>query len=278
MFAATGQCKYGEACVFAHVVGDEAAAIEDAVGKKKQKKAEKEDRRRQKLQQRQQEAHTCSSSEAIDDTEVTEDGFEADFGRWITKKFQESQFYEAKKSLYDRAISIVLSWRNRFEDHPDIITRIMKGRGHRMLKEFEECVPVIEKTMMAVQQTSDESPSITIVDLCSGFGYLSMFLSDLLPPERISRIVLIDKQFPHSSAPSSSSAQGDYDSDAEIDGAGAEIEDRHINWSHMKGECASRWPIPLVPVRALYWILYIVLYYRELSSYHNGSANPGLLS
>jgi hypothetical protein len=40
-----------------------------------------------------------------------------------------------------------------------------------------------------------DGKQFTILDLCSGFGFLSMFLSEMLPSEKINRILLIDKQW-----------------------------------------------------------------------------------
>ena len=54
-----------------------------------------------------------------------------------------------------------------------------------MLKEFEETVPIIEKTIHYIETSVDESSPVTILDLCSGFGYLGMFLSELLPPAKV---------------------------------------------------------------------------------------------
>ena len=34
---------------------------------------------------------------------------------------------------------------------------------------------------------------IEVIDLCSGFGYLGMFLSEMLPPSKVSKITLVDK-------------------------------------------------------------------------------------
>jgi tRNA1(Val) A37 N6-methylase TrmN6 len=31
----------------------------------------------------------------------------------------------------------------------------------------------------------EEGVKLTVVDLCSGYGFLSMFLSELLPPEKV---------------------------------------------------------------------------------------------
>jgi hypothetical protein len=39
--------------------------------------------------------------------------------------------------------------------------------------------------------------NVTIVDLASGKGYFSMMLSEMLPPDRVEKLILIDKQGPH---------------------------------------------------------------------------------
>eukprot|EP01043_Picozoa_sp_COSAG02_P076106 COSAG02_NODE_16010_length_1121_cov_1.448141_1_plen_301_part_00 len=96
----------------------------------------------------------------------------------------------------------------------------------RLLKELQESLPVIARVLRHFEQDlsarstassggrgggggggGDSSSSsevqaaqsaapATIVDLCSGFGYLSMFLAELLPPEHVDRIVLLDKAWP----------------------------------------------------------------------------------
>ena len=35
-----------------------------------------------------------------------------------------------------------------------------------------------------------------VVDLCSGFGYLGMFLAEMLDPAKVQRVILLDKQWP----------------------------------------------------------------------------------
>ena len=37
---------------------------------------------------------------------------------------------------------------------------------------------------------------VEIVDLCSGIGYLGMFLSELLPPAKVEMITLVDIMWP----------------------------------------------------------------------------------
>ena len=54
--------------------------------------------------------------------------------------------------------------------------------------ELDESAPVIQhaRDQLAKMPTpTDPSGKATVLDLCSGFGYLSMFLSEMLPPEKV---------------------------------------------------------------------------------------------
>ena len=102
-------------------------------------------------------------------------------------------------------------------------------KSGRLVKEMRESAPVIVRTMayvdaMAVPENRDEK--CTIVDLCSGFGYLAMFLSELLPKEKVEEIVMVDKMWAM---------------------FGTEPKSHHINWAHVYGEGEWRyeWPIAL---------------------------------
>jgi hypothetical protein len=59
-------------------------------------------------------------------------------------------------------------------------------------------------------------------------GYLSMLLSEMLPPSRVERFILIDKAWPlHNQSED-------------------EIQSHHINHDHIYEPYYERWPIPLV--------------------------------
>ena len=133
-----------------------------------------------------------------------------------------------KYTIYNH---ILIAWNLRFAQDPGICTRIFKWRGKWLLKELEESILVIEKTISAVEKlTEEENQKATIIDLCSGFGYTSMFLSELLPTSKVKRIVLIDKDFPHHSQAHC------YSGDTSVG--------QHINWTHLLHHA---WPISLIP-------------------------------
>lgn len=82
--------------------------------------------------------------------------------------------------------------------------RLMKkgpGGVTKMLKEVVECAPVIAAALATVEALP-EGERATIVDLCCGKGFMSMFLAELLPAHKVRRCVLVDKCWPmHGEAP-----------------------------------------------------------------------------
>ena len=103
--------------------------------------------------------------------------------------------YEAHAELLDRCVEIAQTWRSRFWDRKALWGRIRRGR--RLAKELAEVAPVLARVLHEVESTTiaEGQPRLVILDLCSGFGYLGMFLSELLPTEKVERIVLVDKMW-----------------------------------------------------------------------------------
>ena len=98
--------------------------------------------------------------------------------------------------LVEKAVEIVEKWK---KDFPlSVWTRTVKG--DRVAKEFNESAPVIARMIKFVdeefEKPANEGERITIVDLCSGFGYLGMFLSEMLDKNKVRKIYLIDKEWP----------------------------------------------------------------------------------
>eukprot|EP00542_Grammatophora_oceanica_P012108 CAMPEP_0194031728 /NCGR_PEP_ID=MMETSP0009_2-20130614/4830_1 /TAXON_ID=210454 /ORGANISM="Grammatophora oceanica, Strain CCMP 410" /LENGTH=394 /DNA_ID=CAMNT_0038671957 /DNA_START=35 /DNA_END=1216 /DNA_ORIENTATION=- len=71
-----------------------------------------------------------------------------------------------------------------------------KVRDH-FPKEINEAEPIIRFIVDFVHEWDDNGVPITIIDLCSGFGISSMALAEILPPERVGRIWMVDKLWPH---------------------------------------------------------------------------------
>ena len=149
--------------------------------------------------------------------------------------------------LVDKATEIVKKWK---VDFPlSVWTRTVKG--DRVAKEFNESAPVIARMLKFVdeefEKPENEGRRITIVDLCSGFGYLGMFLSELLDPEKVRKIYLIDKEWPQFGAKPKENRM----SNAHIVGIGTEEDDDENGEDEGEGgggigSWTPKYPIPLL--------------------------------
>eukprot|EP00277_Geminigera_cryophila_P008488 CAMPEP_0179408082 /NCGR_PEP_ID=MMETSP0799-20121207/1885_1 /TAXON_ID=46947 /ORGANISM="Geminigera cryophila, Strain CCMP2564" /LENGTH=396 /DNA_ID=CAMNT_0021179483 /DNA_START=58 /DNA_END=1245 /DNA_ORIENTATION=- len=119
--------------------------------------------------------------------------------------------YAMYPELAESCIEIVEKWRVRFEKH--VWLRVLGGgsRGgvqQRLVKELLESLHVMARVVQHLDRDVrlEDSP-VTVLDLCSGFGYLSMFLAELLPAARVDKIVLLDKAWPMHSQEKASTGQ-----------------------------------------------------------------------
>jgi hypothetical protein len=126
--------------------------------------------------------------------------------------------------LTEEYVGVLTRWKDRFS--PVVWTRMTKhgtDRTPRCVKEMNECAPVVIAVREAIRRrASADSAPTTIVDLCSGFGFLGMLLSEVLEPEAVERIHLVDQMWPMANAKESGPTQ--------------------ITWEHIH---APGWPIPL---------------------------------
>ena len=103
--------------------------------------------------------------------------------------------YREYPEIYERAVTILEKWRRSFPK--GVWIRVVKSG--RIAKELNECAPVIQHAMDRVAKMptpTDPDERATIIDLCSGFGYLGMFLAEMLDPAKVKLIALVDKQWP----------------------------------------------------------------------------------
>ncbi|KAL3940060.1 MAG: hypothetical protein SGBAC_005316 [Bacillariaceae sp.] len=161
---------------------------------------------------------------------------------WTDEEFEEHLHEELKKdpiymdykAVFDLAPKCISKWRQRYRGNPSIWKRIFQKQ--RVLKEFIEAAPIIDAVQKLVENGDlEDNQRYTIIDLACGRGYLSMILSELLPPEKVKKFVLVDKQWPmHGNVPKPS----------------------HISWTHIYGSLKQSedqsipnyyetWPIPL---------------------------------
>jgi hypothetical protein len=180
---------------------------------RKQRKKMKEQR---KAESKVAERDANAFAQNVDRPDMIEPRDPNAFVQWLRAEdgpVKKSKPYAMYPELAEQCINVVEQWRLRFEKH--IWLRLLGGgsRGgeqQRMVKELLESLHIIARVMQHVER--DLSPDeyaepITILDLCSGFGYLSMFLSELLPANRFDKIVLLDKAWPMHSQEKPSAGQ-----------------------------------------------------------------------
>lgn len=97
----------------------------------------------------------------------------------------------------------------------------------RVIKEMIESAPVIEFVKRAVLEddatnNNNNEKKFTIIDLCSGKGYLSMFLSEILPKEKVDRFILVDKAWAIANKKTTT-----------------ELKPHHMNWDHIYGSTTT---------------------------------------
>ena len=135
--------------------------------------------------------------------------------------------------IFCAAPKCLIKWRQRYRGNPALWKRLFDK--DRVLKEIIEAVPVIDAVKRYVEFTNNPEPFM-IVDLCSGKGFLSMMLSELLPPSKVRQFLLVDKAWPCH---------------------GFDPQPYHISWEHIYGKAPDAdsssyyesWPIPLTTTK-----------------------------
>ena len=130
-----------------------------------------------------------------------------EFQEWFKlelRNYCNPELYELYPVVMEAAPKCVTNWRRRYDGDPVLWKRLFTL--DRVLKEIVEAVPIIHAVSEWIQHdegndsdlptASPRRTNVTIVDLCSGKGYLSMFLSEYLPAERVQKFILMDKAWP----------------------------------------------------------------------------------
>ncbi|CAK0834251.1 unnamed protein product [Prorocentrum cordatum] len=127
-------------------------------------------------------------------------------------------------------VEVLEKWHRRFPLRIwKRFVRVYKGAAHQtpcVLKEFNECAPVIDRVRAWIATLPEDAPPATVIDLGAGFGFLSMLLAELLPPQRVARCILIDADFPN---------------------RGLEVPSGQISTEHIYG--CGQWRIPLCTLK-----------------------------
>jgi hypothetical protein len=151
--------------------------------------------------------NTIGSSPSLIPLSSTEEEFEA----WLRTEIDCIPNQKDHAIVFDNAVGAIVQWRRRYRGNPAVWQRLFKAKN--VVKELSEAAPIIEAVAQLIHD-HDGPDKVTIVDLASGKGYLSMFLSELLPPEKVNKLILVDKAWPM---------------------CGSTPQPHHMNWDHIYG-------------------------------------------
>jgi len=195
----------------------------------------------------------ASSSSSVDSSSSLPDlnyGLsDEEFHTWLQNEVRHAPGRNTYSSTYEDSLNAIVNWRKRYRGNPSLWKRIFKKE--RVMKELIESAPVIEFVKRAIVESSsntqddddNNNKKFTIIDLCSGKGYLSMFLSEILPKEKVDKFILVDKAWAIASKKQTT-----------------ELKPHHMNWDHIYGTSVNNnddddgvasssyfttWPIPL---------------------------------
>lgn len=110
--------------------------------------------------------------------------------------------------LTEEIVEVLKRWHQRFPIKIwKRIVRVYEGAAHQtpcVLKEFNESAPVICQVREWISALPSNSIAAHVIDLGAGYGFLSMFLSELLPSRRVSKCILMDSTYANKGVESSS--------------------------------------------------------------------------
>ncbi|CAJ1438480.1 unnamed protein product [Effrenium voratum] len=126
--------------------------------------------------------------------------------RWSPQSLAETLQKLPVAKLFPELCAEVMEIIGRWYQHFSLrlwsrMMKVTKGSAHQVpcvLKELNESAPVIARVRKWVAELPASSPKAVILDLGAGFGFLSMFLSELLPPEKVKEFCLMDMSYPNS--------------------------------------------------------------------------------
>ena len=181
-------------------------------------------------------AAAASSSPSPPARQRGADQTDAQFGVWLREALAGAPGHDIYPGTFAAAAGAVEKWRARYHGRPDVWKRLMK---ERVVKEIIEVVPVVAAVLDFVAAYPPGEPPLTLVDLCCGKGYLSMLLSEVLPPAKVARSVLVDRAWPQCTA--------SWRPGQPLPAPDGKINCEHLYGSAPDGRCFfDTWPVRLV--------------------------------
>ena len=100
---------------------------------------------------------------------------EVNFAAWLSERLAQEPGADQYPELFAEAVISVCRWRRRYRGNQRLWRSLMKA--DRVIKEIVEAAPVLAAAREVVA-AAPAGEKFTVIDLCSGKGFLSMALSD----------------------------------------------------------------------------------------------------
>lgn len=143
------------------------------------------------------------------------------FAQWLAGGIADGCLGERFPETCATVSAVACAWRQRFP--PALWARLARDSCSTLLKEAREAVPVIAFVRQRMAELDPQQGPVTLLDLCSGLGFLGMLLVDLLPSERVHACVLMDQAWPLKGT-----------TPRELD-TPSKKQRTHLNWDHIYG-------------------------------------------
>jgi hypothetical protein len=113
---------------------------------------------------------------------------------FVQRRLESSLVWRRNESLCRTVRDDILPrWKREL---PVLAWKKVRQRFVKELNETEPCITFVQNLIIQDGPESVQQPEpVLIVDLCSGFGILGMLLSELLPPDRVTAIWLLDRGY-----------------------------------------------------------------------------------
>ena len=193
-------------------------------------------------------ATTCSTGQRRNPQPAPQQQAPKDDVSLIFSKLSTLPIATQHPELLTKCRPIVQLWHDALSrSDPPLWNRLRRA----LPKELNESAFIIREMMEFfddVGEGSEEDSPYTIVDMCSGVGFLSMFLSHLLPPKKVSRIWAVDTLFGLSDKALAGVPTKDVEQGETTSSQGNDTNRPHLSSDHLTSAIAH--PIPIRPRKA----------------------------
>lgn len=166
------------------------------------------------------EDETANGVEAVDKTLVQQPA--VSFEAWLFGLLVAGVTGRRFLATSERVAKVICHWRSNFPGK--LWARLSRDSCATLIKEAREAIPVIAFVQQRVEALDVEHGPVTILDLCSGLGFLGMLLVEILPSQRVHACVLMDQAWP---------LKGRVEADAADENLPSRRNRTRLNWDHI---------------------------------------------